>query len=403
MTKEYIGFQKAFDLTLQNLSDIGVQRLSLADSSGTVAAERVAAKADSPSIDVSMKDGYALRAADIAGASKTNPVVMEISGVQAAGQDSGPFIRTGSAVRILTGARIPPGSDTVVAEEFVTVSGNRITIDQTVDRGRNILPQGSDVRVGETVVSTGEVLTPGKLGILAAGGVASVRVFRRAQVGLIATGDEIILPGETFSTGKLYASNLLTVVGWCRRYGLEYEMKRVSDNAGQLKKALRHAVENNDAVVTSGGAWSGDRDVTARSLEELGWKKIYHRVRLGPGKAVGFGMLEKKPVFILPGGPPSNLVAFLLLALPGLLRLSGHLYPGLPRVPAVIAESVEGQSNWTQAIFGRLSIRQGQFGFHPAKGNDRFKNMSVAEALLLIPEGVSCLPAGESAKVRMLA
>ena len=143
--------------------------------------------------------------------------------------------------------------------------------------------------------------------------------------------------------------------------------------------------------------------MTVRSLEALGWKKTYHRVRLGPGKAVGFGMLEKKPVFILPGGPPSNLVAFLLLALPGLLRMSGHPDPGLPQVPAVIVETVEGQSSWTQAIFGRLSNAQGQFGFHPDSGNDRFKNMSVAEALLLIPEGVSCLPAGESVKVRMLA
>ena len=403
MTRDYIGFQEALDLTLQHLSEIGTQRLPLADSSGLVAADRITAKIDSPSIDVSMKDGYALRAADIVGAAKTHPVVLEESGLQAAGQRNEYFVRAGSAVRILTGACVPQGADTVVAEEFVTVAGGRIAIDHPVEKGRNILPQGSDVAVGDTVVLAGEMLTPGKIGILAAGGVASVRVYRKPNVGLMATGDEIILPGETFSAGKLYASNLLTVIGWCRRYGLKCELQRVPDSVDQLKAALQLAVEKNDAVVTSGGAWSGDRDVTARSLEALGWKKVYHRVRLGPGKAAGFGLLAKKPVFILPGGPPSNLVAFLLLALPGLLCMSGHPDPGPPQVPAVIADTVEGQSSWTQAVFGRLSNRRGQFGFHPAKGNSRFKNMSAAEALLLIPEGVSCLPAGKSVNVRMLA
>ena len=400
--QDYIGFQQALDLTLQHVPKIGIQRLPLADSSGLVAADRVAANADSPSIDVSMKDGYALRALDIAGTSKTRPVVLEVLGVQAAGQGNRYSARAGSAVRILTGAHIPQGFDTVVAEEFVTVSGNRIAIDQPVGKGRNILPRGSDVRDGEVVVTAGTVLTPGKIGILAAAGVASVRVFRRPQVALVATGDEIILPGETFSAGKIYASNLFTLNGWCHRYGLKCELKRVPDSVDELKAALQYSVEKNDAVVTSGGAWSGDRDVTARALEVLGWKKIYHRVRLGPGKAVGFGLLGQKPVFILPGGPPSNLVAFLLLVLPGLLRLSGHPDPGLPKGPAVVAETLEGESSWTQAVFGCISDSTGHIRFHPAKGNSRLKNMSTADALLLIPEGVSRLPAGASIEVRML-
>ncbi len=141
----------------------------------------------------------------------------------------------------------------------------------------------------------------------------------------------------------------------------------------------------------------------ARVLEELGWEKIYHRVRLGPGKAVGFGLLDGKPVFILPGGPRSNLVAFLVLALPALLRLCGHRNAGLRQVTAHLAEPVSGPVDWTQAIFGRIDTREDGFHFQPlGRPGSRLQSMAEAQGLLLIPEGVATLKAKANVRVQLL-
>jgi len=154
--------------------------------------------------------------------------------------------------------------------------------------------------------------------------------------------------------------------------------------------------------VTSGGAWTSDRDLLAKVLADLGWEKIYHRVRLGPGKAVGFGVLKGKPVFILPGGPPSNLMAFLLLALPGLARLSGTAPPPLRKIGAILKTTVSGQIDWTQAIFGIFEKGPEGLRFNPKKNRSRLKGMGTADGVLLIPEGETRIEGGEKITVRLL-
>jgi len=141
----------------------------------------------------------------------------------------------------------------------------------------------------------------------------------------------------------------------------------------------------------------------ARVLDELGWQKIYHRVRLGPGKAMGFGLLEGKPVFILPGGPPSNLVAFLELALPGLQKLGGRRNPGLPEFPAVLETAVTGQRDWTQALFGALRWEGPNLVFHPdGRPASRLKSMAAADAILLIPEGIGGFSTHQGVTIQVL-
>jgi len=222
-------------------------------------------------------------------------------------------------------------------------------------------------------------------------------------VAIIATGDEVILPGRSLKAGQVYASNLLTLNAWCRKYGLDTWLEVAKDNAQAIKACLKRGLETHDAVLTSGGAWSGDRDLMAMVLDELAWQKIYHRVRLGPGKAVGFGRLEQTPVFILPGGPPSNLVAFLQLALPGLMKLSGIRNFKLAQSPAILKETVKGQRSWTQAVFGCLTVENGIRYFRPRKGISRLKSIAAADSLLLIPEGVARIAAGENAMAQVLA
>jgi molybdopterin molybdotransferase len=313
-------------------------------------------------------------------------------------------VEAGTALRILTGARLPEGADTIVAEEFVRLSNGFIAITTATPKGKNILAKGSDTAVGDTLIQTGQQLTPGRIGLLVAGGHDKVRVFRKPHVALIATGDEVLLPGRPLAQGKLYASNLLTLNSWCRSFGFKTEMRVVGDDADELQQKLTLSLNRHDAIVTSGGAWTGDKDLMARVLDQLGWEKKYHRVRLGPGKAAGFGLLEEKPVFILPGGPPSNLVAFLELALPGLLKLAGSKTPGLTKLPATLTQGVTGQSDWTQAIFGNLTMNKKEILFHPhLRPASRLKSMSDAQAIMLIPEGITQIDAGETIQVHVLA
>ena len=401
--KKYTGFQTALESTLKHIKVLAVAEMNLADSVGFISAEKLQARVDSPSVDVSIKDGYAVNSMDASDATPENPVCLRLIGISGAGQKDRFVVETGTAVRILTGARIPDNADAVVAEEYTTNSRGIVSLYKHAEKGRNILAKGNDISRDEVIVKDGSFLTPGKIGLLAAGGIESVRVYPRPRVALIATGDEVVLPGQPLSEGNIYASNLLTLHAWCRRFGMNTELDIVPDREDVLKEKLLQMASSHDALVTSGGAWTGDRDFMEKALKELGWRKVYHHVRLGPGKAVGFGMLNGKPVFILPGGPPSNLVAFLQLALPGLLRLAGYIGPGLLSMAAVLGETIEGQIDWTQAIFGDLKDEQKEPIFLSTNSFSRLKNMADAKALLLIPEGVSSYRKGEVVSVQMLS
>jgi molybdopterin molybdotransferase len=403
MHKEYIGYDEALKKTLKHITALDVIDLPLSDCAGYAAAEDVCARVDAPSVDTSLKDGFAVRATDIARAAADNCIHLKCIGTASAGGSEADRVLPQTAVRILTGARVPDGADAVVAEEYADRSGDVVIISEPIDKGRNILPLGSDIARGQPVLLSGECLTPGKVGMLAAGGCSKVTVFRKPRVAIIATGDEVILPGRTLNAGQVYASNLLTLNAWCRKYGLDTGLEVAKDNAKAIKESLKRGLETHDVVLTSGGAWTGDRDLMAMVLEELGWQKVYHRVRLGPGKAVGFGLLNKKPIFILPGGPPSNLVAFLQLALPGLLKLSGILNFKLTQISATLKETVKGQRSWTQAVFGGLTEENCIRFFRPLKGSSRLRSIADGDGLLLIPEGVEQIAEGETVTPQLLA
>ena len=155
---------------------------------------------------------------------------------------------------------------------------------------------------GKCIARKGQRLTPGLVGLLAASGHSRVTVTPNPRVAVIATGDEVVAPGKPLPDGKLYASNMTTLAAWCRRYDMETRLQIVQDDHDAIYNILDSMARETDAIVTSGGAWTGDRDLVAKVLEELGWRQIFHRIRIGPGKAVGFGLLGDKPVFILPGG-----------------------------------------------------------------------------------------------------
>jgi molybdopterin molybdotransferase len=392
-----LGLDEALQLTLRHIDPLNVEDVELLDGLHRALAMDIDAKVDSPSIDASLKDGYAVISGQVQGASKEHPVSLKLIGSLPAGATADFKVLPGTTVRILTGAKIPEGADAVVAEEFVTLAEaeEEITFLKGAEPGRNVLPKSSDVAIGRNVAHRGTVLTPGLIGLLAAAGHSRLPVVRSPSVAIIATGDEVVAPGQPLPEGKLFASNITTLGAWCRRFGMHTHLTVVRDQVQEIGNALSRYAKGADAIITSGGAWTGDRDLVAQILESLGWRQVFHRIRMGPGKAVGFGILQDKPVFILPGGPPSNLMGFLQIALPGLLKLAGHQRCGLPNIDVRLTSELSGRSaDWTQFIYGTLERSADVPIFHALRNKSRLRSMAEAEAVVAIPEGTTVLAAG---------
>jgi len=400
--KTFISFEQALDLTLANVVAGETEILALDQLTGKMLSEDIAAKVDSPSQASSRKDGYAVISTDLSGASQKNPVKLKVLGQLSAGDASNLQIAAGQAVRVTTGAPLPQGANAVLSEEFCERSGNMIMASNLAEQDRNILERGTDIRQGQMVAQKGEKLTPALIGLLAAAGVDRAPVHKAPKVAVIACGDEVIAPGKPLPEGKLYASNLIEICCWLSFYGLAYYAVLVGDSMQELQYAITSHLSEADAFITCGGAWGSERDLVLAVVQDLKWNGIYRRVRMGPGKPVGFGLLKQKPFFILPGGPPSNEMAFLQLALPAIMKMKGEIPFSFPLVRAQLAEAVCGHKDWTQFIHARLEQEKNRLIVKPSKIRSRLISMARKEALIVIPEGREKWVAGEIIDIQLL-
>jgi molybdopterin molybdotransferase len=400
--KAFIGFEEAFVLTMANVSTGETEILALDQLTGKILSEDIVAKVDSPSHASSRKDGYAIISADVSGANEKNPVKLEVLGQLTAGDVSDLKITTGQTVRVTTGAPLPQGANAVLSEEFCERSENTILAANHAEEDRNILQRGTDIRQGQTVAQKGEKLTPALIGLLAAAGLDRAPVHRAPKIGVIASGNEIVAPGKPLPDGKLYASNLVEICSWLSFYGLAYDAVLVGDSRGELQSAITSKLSEADAFITCGGAWGSERDLVLDVVQDLKWNGIYRRVRMAPGKPVGFGRLKQKPFFILPGGPPSNEMAFLQLVLPAIMKMKGEATFSFSRVQAQLAQTVDGHKDWTQFIHARLEKEKSQLIVTPSKIESRLISMARKEAVIIIPEGRDKWVAGEIIDIQLL-
>jgi molybdopterin molybdotransferase len=401
--KTFVSFNEALDLTLSNVPVGESEILPLEQLTGKVLSEDIFSKVDCPSTNTSRKDGYAVNSSDLIEASERNPIGLRLVGRLVAGDTRKLTISSGEALRITTGSPLPEGADAVISEEFCDRRGDTILAHQTAGTGRNILAKGTDIRSGEAVAQKGEKLSPALIGLLAAAGLDKAPVYKSPTVAVIATGDEVIMPGNPLPAGKLYASNMVELCAWLSHYGLKYRAELVADCKEDILAAIARQLPFTDVFLTSGGAWGSERDLILTVAQCLQWTGIYHRVRMGPGKPMAFGLLEKKPFFVLPGGPPSNEMAFLQFALPALLKINGEPLPTFPRVQAQLSETVQGHKNWTDFIHARLAKKDGRLIVYPAKLRSRLQSMARKEALIMIPADRDELIAGDIIDIQVLA
>ena len=403
--KTFISFKEAFDLTLAHVAAGKSESLPLDQLNDKILSGDLESKVDCPSISTSRKDGYAVISSDVAEASNENPVKLNITGVLTAGDMVNFDICSGQAARVTTGAALPEGADAVLSEEFCQrseSSEDTIFAHNTAAIGRNILECGADIQKGEIVASKGEKLSPAMIGLLASAGHDMAAVYHSPRVAVIATGDEVIAPGHPLPAGKLYASNMVELCAWLADYRIACTAELVDDRQTDIRAAITAQLPGADVFITSGGAWGSERDLIIKVAESLNWQGIYHRVRMGPGKPVGFGLIENKPIFVLPGGPPSNEMAFLQLALPALLKMKGETHVTLPAARARLSETVRGHKDWTDFIHARLGEEKGQLVVRPAKLKSRLQSMARKEALISIPEDRDEISAGELVEIQIL-
>jgi len=389
-----IGFREAVSLSQAHGVARQCEVVPINRAVNRIAAEEVRARVDSPSADVSAKDGYAVISQDIAAASTVNPIGLRVVSRVSAGDRLAHEIKPGQAIRLLSGALLPAGTEAVLAEEFTRSYGDWVEVHADAHPGRNILTRGLDVRAGEVLAMPGQELTPSLIGLLVAGGITEVTVFKRPSVALLGIGDEVLLPGMEQKHGSIYASNLALQQAWFLSLGLPCDTSLCGDSFHEIAETVETLTEGADVLLTSGGSWNSERDLTVKVLTSLGWEILFHRVRMGPGKAVAMAVKRGKTIFCLPGGPPSNEAAFLLIALPAVLRMCGSDSWPYPRLFGRITKELRGQSDWTQIIHCRVLRNGAEFALEPLPMQRRLISMARAGGLCLIPEGTESILTG---------
>ena len=385
---------------LDAMAPLPAAEVPLAEALGLVLADPVAAGGDLPPFANSAVDGFAVRAADTAGA----PVDLEILEDVPAGSVPTTPVRPGTATRIMTGAPMPAGADAVVMVEETTSAGDRVTIGVTVAPGTSVRAAGSDVAAGRRVFDAGTRLGPAHLGLLAALGITSPRVWRRARVAILSTGDEV-LPPETadLPPGSIRDANRPLLAALAAEAGAEVvDYGIVPDDAGLLRAKLAGAAADCDAILTSGGVSMGDYDLVKQVLAEAGTIEFW-RVAMQPAKPFAFGLLEGTPLFGLPGNPVSATVAFEQFVRPALLHRMGSPALFRPRVDGVLDEAVSTDPE--KDVFLRVSARYRDGRWHAGLSGGQSSHvlaaLAAADAFAVVPVGVGELAAGDRVALEM--
>jgi len=400
--KNHIGFNEALDLTVSSVPSTETETVLLEELTGRILLEDIVARVDCPSVDSSSRDGYAVRSEDLTGAGKENPIQLDVAGRMIAGTSSNLSIKGGQAIDITTGAAMPHGADAVVMEENCSRRDEVVYCFDSVRPGENTFRKGTDVQEGEVVLSKGEHITPARLGLMASAGFEKAAVRKAPRVAVIATGDEVVVPGNPLSEGQLYASNMVEICSWLSLFAISYQVELVADREEEIQSAIVKQLPHVDAFITSGGAWGSERDLIMRVLDGLGWQGVYHKVKMKPGKGAGFGLLKEKPFFLLPGAPSANETAFTQLALPGLLAMEDCAHPPFPWVRAHVGETIRGDKDWTQFFDAHFVIGEDGTMVQPLRQGSRLRAMAQKEALMVLPEGCEKMAGGEETSIQLL-
>jgi molybdopterin molybdotransferase len=378
----------------------------LMETLGLSAAEDVIASVALPSFDNSAMDGYAVRAADVATASEESPVHLPVVGEIGAGQARLLALSPGTAAKIMTGAPVPEGADAVVPYEWTDRGVAQVRITQPAEPGAHVRRAGEDVSEGDLLVEAGTVLGPRHLGLLASVGRSTVRSRPRPRVVVLSTGSELREPGTELGRDSIYDGNSWLLAAAARQAGaIAYRVGIVPDEPRAFLSGLNDQLVRADLVVTSGGVSQGDFDVVKEALSPLGsvW---FGPVAMQPGKPQGFGVVgeDQVPIFTLPGNPVSAYISFEMFVLPALRRLMGKAPYSRPTTRARLTHGVSSPDGRRQFLRGSFERGRGGPTVSPVggPGSHLIGGLADSNALIVVPEDTTSLPAGEMVQVLAL-
>lgn len=414
-TVPMIRVDEALDYILGHIETLEGQMLPITEALDRVLAEDILSPIDIPPFANSAMDGYALRSEDVASARSASPVMLKVIAEVPAGAVPDRPVEPGTAVRIMTGAPVPPGSDAVVPFELTSEgrgeldgTSGQVAIYQGVRVGDNVRQAGEDIRQGRQVLSAGHVLRPPDIGALAAMGYPQVPVVRRPRVAILATGDELVDLDQPITPGKIRNSNAYTSIALVKRYGgVPVPLGIARDTAEDLTAKLRAGLAQDvDLLLTSAGVSVGDFDMVKNVLAAEG-EMHFWQVAIKPGKPLAFGSVRGVPLLGLPGNPVAAMVAFEVFARPAILKLAGHTRWEKPSLRAVLDEDVH---NSGRRHFMRAQVRREGAGYRvttrgsgvQVQGSGILSSLVWANGLVVVPEEVTLIEAGSSVDVWML-
>lgn len=396
-----ITFKEALGRILSHVQPLGSEKVSLLEALGRVMAEDIYANRNIPPLDNSGMDGYAVKYADIRNGSKGRPIHLNVIENLPAGSVSTKKLGKGQAIRIMTGAPIPKGADTVIPVEETEEKDGFVSIFKAVPFGEYIRRAGEDVKRGDGVLSRGDFIRPAEVGMLASVGRSFVSVYQRPMVAILCTGEELVDVDGDLDEVKIISSNLYTLAAQVKDCGaIPIQLGIARDQKEEIREKLRQGIRA-DVLISSAGVSVGDYDFVKDALSDLGMEMVFWRVAMKPGKPLAFGTMNGKPVFGLPGNPVSSMVSFEQFVRPSLLKMMGHRQLFRPVIEAVLKEDIRREPRKRHFIRASVSIEKDDYVV-AIPGAGGLSAMIRANGLIVIPEDQEIVRAGEKVKVQLL-
>ncbi len=400
-----VSVEEAKEIILNSIVPLSGETISIMEACDRILCEDIIADVMIPLVDDSAMDGYAIVADDTLGASRNNPVKLRVVGeIQAGGSTLGKRVSHGTAIRIMTGAPVPPGADSIVQFEDTEERAGYVTVFGESARYRNYKRAGESIRKGDKVLQKGNRLRPADIGILAALNHSVVKVYKQPTVSIVSTGDELAEIGEEIRTGQIRNINAYTLYSEARKCGaLPRYLGIAKDTLGDTKEKLRQALES-DVVISTGGVSTGKYDFVKEVYADLDIEILFEWVNVKPGRPCTFGKRGDRIIFGLPGHPVPVLTSFIQFVKPALLRTMGAAKVNMPVVSAVIEEDLSPHPGCVNLLRGSFTIRNGEF-YVSTTGSQKpsmLRSMSRANCLIAIPENSREIKAGEKVTIQLI-